>query len=273
MKSEKSVRHILGLSGGKDSAALAVYLKEKGMSDNIEYYFLDTGCELPEVYEFLDRVEVYLDVEVKRLASEKTFEDHLKTQVKMHQTENFLPSPLSRWCTKLMKIKPLEKYIGLDSVVSYIGIRSDEKREGYIASNTRNIRPVYPFQEDGIVREDVFRILRETVGIPSYYKWRSRSGCYFCFYQRIDEWAGLYKHHRDLFIKAMSFEKSDDSTGKRYTWSEGLSLAELKERIDTGTYEAPVQHVKSDTRPWHEKILDDYENDELDDQACWICSL
>lgn len=273
MGQQKQVRHILGLSGGKDSAALAVYLKQKGLPVNMEYFFLDTGCELPEVYEFLDRMEVYLDVEVKRLNSEKKFEDHLKTQVKMHQNENYLPSPFSRWCTKLMKIKPLEEFIGLDSVVSYIGIRADEIRGGYIAKNTRNIQPIYPFKEDGIVREDVFRILRETVGIPNYYKWRSRSGCYFCFYQRIDEWAGLYEHHNDLFMKAMSFEKVDEATGKTYTWSEGLSLAELKKKIESGEYTPPIQKMTKDTRSWQQQVLDDYENDELDDQACWLCSL
>lgn len=266
-------RHILGLSGGKDSAALAIYLREKGLTEEVEYYFLDTGCELPEVYEFLDRLEVYLDVEIIRLTSKWTFEDHLKTQIQMHKTENFLPSPFSRWCTKLMKIQPLEEFVGLDSVVSYIGIRADEKREGYISKSTRKITPVYPFQEDGIVRDDVFRILEESVGIPQYYKWRSRSGCYFCFYQRIDEWAGLYRHHKDLFLKAMAFEKIDEVTGQEYTWSEGLSLADLKDRIDKGTYTPPVQQDKGDTRSWQERIIADYENDELDDQACWVCSL
>lgn len=273
MGKQKKVRHILGLSGGKDSAALAVYLKQKGFSEDIEYFFLDTGCELPEVYEFLDRMEVFLDVEVKRLNGGKKFEDHLKTQVKMHQHENYLPSPFSRWCTKLMKIKPLENFIGLDSVVSYIGIRADEMRGGYIAKNTRNIQPVYPFIKDGIVREDVFRILRETVGIPSYYKWRSRSGCYFCFYQRIDEWAGLYERHNELFMKALSFEKVDEISGKKYTWSEGFSLAELRDKIESGQYTPPVRKLVKDTRSWQQRVLDDYENDELDDQSCWLCSL
>ena len=44
------VRHILGISGGKDSAALAIYLKEKYPKLKIEYYNSDTGCELKETY-------------------------------------------------------------------------------------------------------------------------------------------------------------------------------------------------------------------------------
>ena len=41
-------RHVLGLSGGKDSAALAVYIKDKypDIHEKVEYFFSDTGAEL-----------------------------------------------------------------------------------------------------------------------------------------------------------------------------------------------------------------------------------
>ena len=39
-------RHILALSGGKDSSALAVYLRDK--VPNLEYVFCDTKKELDE---------------------------------------------------------------------------------------------------------------------------------------------------------------------------------------------------------------------------------
>ena len=64
----------------------------------------------------------------------------------------------------------------------------------------RNIEPKYPFKEDGITETDVYRILEESgLGLPEYYKWRTRSGCYFCFYQRKAEWVGLMENHPDLF--------------------------------------------------------------------------
>jgi 3'-phosphoadenosine 5'-phosphosulfate sulfotransferase (PAPS reductase)/FAD synthetase len=44
---------------------------------------------------------------------------------------NFLPSPRARWCTRVLKIQPFEKYVGEDKAISYIGIRGDEDREGY----------------------------------------------------------------------------------------------------------------------------------------------
>ncbi|MDZ7776522.1 MAG: hypothetical protein U5L09_13395 [Bacteroidales bacterium] len=44
----KKIRHVLGISGGKDSAALAMYLTEKYPEIDFEYYFADTGKELKE---------------------------------------------------------------------------------------------------------------------------------------------------------------------------------------------------------------------------------
>jgi NH3-dependent NAD+ synthetase len=42
------IRHVLGISGGKDSAALAIYMKEKYPDFPIDYYNSDTGCDLEE---------------------------------------------------------------------------------------------------------------------------------------------------------------------------------------------------------------------------------
>ena len=64
--------------------------------------------------------------------------------------------------------------------------------------------PVYPFQEDGITLPDVIRILEESgLGLPSYMSWgRTRSGCFFCFYQQKIEWVRLKEVHPDLYEEA-----------------------------------------------------------------------
>ena len=253
----KPTRHILGLSGGKDSAALAIYLKDQGRDDQIEYFFCDTGAELREVYDYLDRLEDYLDKPIERLSSGRDFDHHLK------RFNGFLPAPHARWCTRVMKLEPLEAFVGDDPCVSYIGIRADEQRQGYI-SHKPNIKAVYPFIEDEIVRDDVFRILEESVGVPEYYKWRSRSGCYFCFFQRKDEWIGLAENHPDLFKRAEAYEKVDASTGRAFTWVQGATLREvLAERDASGA-------SSKSTRPtptWQEQV------EVMDDEACLICTL
>ena len=321
-----NVRHILGISGGKDSAALAIYLKQQYPALNIEYYNSDTGCELTETEELIGRLETYLGKIVRLRAAEGSseptpFHHFLKAM------GGFLPSPQARWCTNKMKLAEFEKYVGDDLAISYVGIRGDEDRDGYISSKP-NIQAVFPFRKniwsldvinkflhndnldqivdlyerltpegflhdeiietvkrpltktfyyskklnalldfdirlfnhavfeflkttdypvgkldsfplldntDVLVKEDIFRLLRESgVGVPAYYEeipfevdgktgtyCRSRSGCYFCFFQQKIEWIWLYEQHPDLYRKAMEFEKDG------YTWNQNESLAEL----------------------------------------------
>ena len=261
---KSKLRHVCGISGGKDSAALAIYLKQQDKIPEMEYYFSDTGCELLETYDFIDRLEAYLGKKIIKLGSESTFKHHL------FMMGNMLPSPQQRWCTVKMKLEPFEKFVGTDNVKSYIAIRADEHREGYISSKT-NIQPVFPFIHDDIIRKDVFRILEETVGVPEYYKWRSRSGCYFCFFQRREEWIGLHEHHPDLFEKAMQFEKIDSKPGKRFTWIEGMTLQELLEKEDTIIEYAANRKKKKDDKTWQEKLFE--QGDDLHDPGCLICSL
>lgn len=255
----KPTRHILGLSGGKDSAALAIYLKDQGRDERIEYFFCDTGAELREVYDYLDRMEDYLDKPIERLSSGRDFDHHLK------RFNGFLPAPHARWCTRVMKLEPLEAFVGDDPCVSYIGIRADEQRQGYI-SHKPNIKAVYPFIEDDIVRGDVFRILEESVGIPEYYKWRSRSGCYFCFFQRKEEWIGLAENHPDLFERAKQYEKIDPD-GKSFTWVQGMPLDEVLTRDDNLRTSNRTESTSPRTS-WQQRVALEEER-----SGCLICTL
>lgn len=220
-EAEENVRHIMLLSGGKDSTALALYMRDKHPERDFEYVFCDTHKELPEIYEYLARIEAYLGKPVTRLSSgigERGFDHYLKLY------GGYLPSAQMRWCTRTLKIEPFERHVGDDPVVLYVGIRADERRSGYISTKD-NIRPVFPFKEDGLVKADIFRILAESgVGIPKYYEWRSRSGCYFCFFQQRAEWVRLKENHPDLYQMAKDYEKEDEG----YTWSQAESLSDLE---------------------------------------------
>lgn len=268
------VRHILSLSGGKDSTALAIYMRDRvaGMA----YVFCDTGKELPETYDYLDRLEAYLGTPIIILKHDilnregDAFEDLL--QIK----RNYLPSPQMRWCTQELKIRPFERYVGDDPVVNYIGIRADEHRKGYI-SHKPNITARYPFVEDGLYKEDIVRILEESgLGIPLYYNWRSRSGCFFCFFQQRIEWVGLLENHPELFKRAMEYEKEDPITGKRYSWVDRESLKELAQpdrvaaiKAEHARRMAEVQHRRP-SQSLTELLL---ENDDEGPNSCLICEL
>lgn len=216
------MRHVLSLSGGKDSAALAIYMK--GKVPDMEYIFSDTGKELPETYEYIERIEDFLGKRVNRLNADLGFDHWYDVYGGM------IPSNHRRWCTKMLKLKPFEAYCGDDQVTNYVGLRADEQRKGYI-SHKPNILPIYPFQEDGIKLEEVKDILRRSgVGMPPYTEWgRSRSGCYFCFYQQRIEWVRLKERHPDLFEAAKAYERPYEGSGNTFTWSGRESLAQLEQ--------------------------------------------
>ena len=338
------IRHVLGISGGKDSTALAVYLKENFPQIDIEYYFCDTGEELPETYEVIEKLQSYLGKEIIKLHS-TTGDKETPFQYFLDIYKGYLPSANARWCTKKMKLEPFEKFVGDDLVISYVGIREDENREGYI-SKKQNIQSIFPFRrniwsqdvinkvlsnenivkivkiaesqdiqsknqfidilkqeitpvkltmqnklnlllsinitsfnrivheflketeypigllkeysllqkEDFLTLDDVYKLLEVTgVGKPPYYKPikfevdngreklegyynRSRSGCYFCFFQQKIEWIWLLETHPELYEKAKEFEKSG------FTWNEGESLEELAkpERVK----EIKIKHIE-----------------------------
>lgn len=250
MSTAEKPRHIISISGGKDSAALAIYLMQTQQIENPEYVFMDTEVELPETYEFLDQLESILGKEINRLTPTVHFERLLK----LHN--GFLPSAQQRWCTINMKIKPFEKFVGDDHAYSYIGIRADENRDGFI-SKKGNIIPVYPFIEDGITKADVNRILEDSgLGLPKYYDWRSRSGCYFCFFQQQVEWVGLAENHPDLFEKAKAFEQtSSDGTGN-YTWTDSGSLDQVIKRKETIRAKFEKRMRAQRKRPKNAKLID-----------------
>lgn len=226
-------RHLLGLSGGKDSAALAVYMRQQHPELDIEYFFTDTGKELPEVYEFLGRLEGFLGKPIERLNPRRDFDFWLR------QFNHFLPSPQTRWCTRQLKLHPFEQWIkpmlaSGAKVTSYVAIRADEHfREGY-SSSQDNLIIKLPFRDAGIDKAGVMDILESSgVGYPKYYEWRSRSGCTFCFFQQKIEWVRLKERHPEAFEEAKALEKDALEHGSPFTWSSGESLAELEkpERI------------------------------------------
>lgn len=275
-------RHVLGLSGGKDSAALAVHMRQAHPELDIEYFFTDTGKELPEVYEFLGRLEGYLGKPIERLNPRRDFDFWLR------EYNHFLPSPQTRWCTRKLKLTPFEQWIkpmlaAGDKVTTFVAIRADEEyREGY-SSKQDNLRVSLPFRAAGIDKAGVMEILESSgVGYPKYYEWRSRSGCTFCFFQQKIEWVRLKERHPDAFEEAKALEKDALDHGSPFTWSSGESLTELEqpERVAqiVDDFEVRRARVRASipinplrpVRPCPEDIDDVYGEDE-GGSSCLIC--
>lgn len=280
----RDVRHICGISGGKDSSALAVYMRDR--VPQMEYFFCDTGAELPETYAYLAKLETALGKPIQRLNARKGFDHWFEVY------RGALPSPSMRWCTKVMKIQPIEEWIGTHEAVSYVAIRADESgRKGYVSTKP-NIRTVLPFVEDGVDHDGVMRILEDAgIGLPTYYEWRTRSGCYFCFYQRKAEWIGLHDRHPDLWDKAVAIEKKvrlaagadGDASfgdfamkGRQYTWAGGESLDELLLRREEVLERHRVATERAETRKANRPVWDllaDALDAEDASEQCTVCAL
>ena len=272
------MKHVLGLSGGRDSAALAVYMRQHHPELDIEYFFTDTGKELPEVYEYLGRLEGFLGRPILRLNPDRDFDFWLK------QYNDFLPSPQTRWCTRQLKLRPFESWLrpmlqdGL-TIYSYVAIRSDEEyREGYSSKHER-LMVRLPFREAGVDKAGVLELLEAAgLGLPRYYAWRTRSGCSFCFYQQKIEWVRLLEHHPDRFEEAKAYEKNAIDHGSPFTWSQGESLEELQrpERMEEIRREHAERVARQRAKQRPNPLRPDDEPLDIDDlygqaKACLAC--
>lgn len=262
---KENPRHILGISGGKDSSALAVLIKKTRpeIFAKLELFFTDTGADLPEIYEYIEKLEKYLGKPVLRIKAALT--DELKNDFRVVVGEDgsvpfndvlfkrfkgFLPAPNARWCTRELKIIPMEQWIGDDYCISYVGIRNDEPtRTGYTTKKNINITPVYPYKEDKIDINGVYKLLDESVGLPEYYKWRTRSGCFFCFYQRRVEFAIMYFLYPELFEEATKYETTHDD-GRQFTWVKDKPLSYIEDHAK--------DIIKRYIKKQHKKASDEY---------------
>lgn len=267
----EKVRHILSLSGGKDSAALAIYMRDR--VPDMEYIFHDTGKELPDTIDFLERIEGYLGKKIVRTTFGTTFDDLLRSKGGM------LPSNHRRWCTEYMKLKPFEEYIGDKPCVNYVGIRADENRIGYI-SHKPNIKAVFPFIQDGIDYAGVIRILENSgLGLPPFMSWgRSRSGCFFCFYQQKIEWVRMRRKYPDLYEQAKKYEKPNRTNGNIFYWCEDESLADLEKPERMAEIEERWNKQQERLKSQRKNVplistLGGAEHNTSHERACMICQL
>lgn len=245
------MRYIIPISG-KDSLATAIVQIAREPNLPYEFVFNPTGAELPEVFEWIEKVETYLGQKIIQVGA------NLEEIIAGYNY--FLPSGRARYCTKEAKILPFIEWINGDEATVYYGIRADEEREGFNNTTSQNITPKYPLQELGIGIKQVYQIISskglkpptffwETVykevcrilgydvrtTIPEWlfdmlFAWRSRANCYFCFNQRLYELVGLLEYHPDLFDKAEAYEHKGGE--QDYYWKQNYPMAKIKERAN-----------------------------------------
>lgn len=65
---EKPIKHVVSLSGGKDSTAMLLRMLEEGRPVDI-ILFCDTGIEFDAMYRHIEKLEKYIGIPITRLKS------------------------------------------------------------------------------------------------------------------------------------------------------------------------------------------------------------
>ena len=211
----ETVTHIVALSGGKDSTAMALHLAEVEPRD-YEYVITPTGDELPEMYEHWTKLEGLLGKAMTVVTSGHSLQGLIRSWER-------LPNHRQRWCTRQLKIEPFNAYLGDHApAISYVGLRADEEsRKGNVYGGVDGIEQRYPLREWGWGISEVLVYLESKgVTIPA------RTDCSRCFFQRLGEWYSLWREHPDLYAEAESDEALTGHTFRspgRDTWPADLA--------------------------------------------------
>lgn len=209
---------IVGLSGGADSSVLALFsaLYLSPRYPNLEFLFTDTKAEPDSCYETLDKIERLTGISITRITPEKGLFELIDAY------NGFLPNGQARWCTKKLKVDPLMAYMksvnSEHGFISLAGIRFDEaNREGIsFQYSMENASAAFPFIDLEITKHMVFDILHNSIGIPSTYAYRSRSGCFSCFFQRNAEAIGMLFNDPAGFMRTEALEKLSNADSERW---------------------------------------------------------
>jgi 3'-phosphoadenosine 5'-phosphosulfate sulfotransferase (PAPS reductase)/FAD synthetase len=222
-------KHVVGLSGGKDSTALALRLAEIEPRD-YEYICNATGNELPELFDHLKKMEDILGKPIKRVGYHKDLYG-LIDEAKM------LPNFRARFCTRVLKIEPTIEYFETlpAGSVLYVGLRADEEERKGLYGEDIVVR--FPMREWGWGVGDVWKYLDQRgICIPK------RTDCAVCPYQRLGEWHDLWKNYPEEYEKGAAVERKYGHTFRsagRDTWP--ASLDELAKEFERGR---PIRQFK-----------------------------
>lgn len=224
------MKHIVALSGGKDSTAMALRLREIEPETEFLFVCTPTGRELPEMFAHWKLLSCLLDSPIVPIMAQRGFQSRLEA----YQT---IPNHRIRWCTRELKIEPFKAFLFASApAVAYVGLRSDEEeRQGAVYGQVDGITQRYPLREWGWSINDVYDYLDgKGIVIPK------RSDCDCCFFQTIAEWWLLWRLHPDRYAWAEAQETVTGHTWRsesRDSWP--APLAELRAEFETRKRKIP----------------------------------
>jgi 3'-phosphoadenosine 5'-phosphosulfate sulfotransferase (PAPS reductase)/FAD synthetase len=115
-------RVVASISGGKDSAAMSLWLHEQGIEH--DRVFMDTGWEHPETYAYLRGPLTEKLGPITEIRSAK----YPGGMVDLFRAKGMFPSRRIRFCTQELKVFPMQTYLRTltDDHVNAVGVRRAE---------------------------------------------------------------------------------------------------------------------------------------------------
>jgi 3'-phosphoadenosine 5'-phosphosulfate sulfotransferase (PAPS reductase)/FAD synthetase len=255
----RTIRHVIGLSGGKDSTAMAVRLHELNPDVPYELICTPTGDELPEMQAHWAALECRLGKPIHRLTLTKAGADvGLNDLIEEMEA---LPNFRMRWCTRMLKIQPTidwikQQQVQGDIVHLYVGLRADEEERKGIYSES--VTSVFPMREWGWgVREVWAYLAKNGIKIPR------RTDCARCYAQRIGEWYALWKHYPAIYASAVEQEAKVGHTFRKPGGKWPAPLVALAAEFERGNIPRTVKEAQQALFP---ELAED-------DGACRVCRL
>lgn len=203
MKEAKNLTHLVSFSGGKDSAALLLMMKERGLQVD-EIVFFDTGWEWPEVYEVVVKVEELIHQKITWLKPDKSFEWYMyEKPCKIGKGKGW-PRFNLRWCTGLKQDTTRSFMRDKRPYVNYLGITADE----HYRIRKSHSNAAYPLVEWGITERECLRYCnKKGLDYGNLYRYMNSTSCWCCPLQPLNALRSLYRHFPDLWSKLLEMQK------------------------------------------------------------------
>jgi 3'-phosphoadenosine 5'-phosphosulfate sulfotransferase (PAPS reductase)/FAD synthetase len=223
----------LSFGAGVQTTALLLMYYELKFDEVI---FADTGAELPETYEYMEKYSIpFMEEKGIKFTIVKGNEKGINNLEDYCLNYKISPSIQLRWCTDKFKIKPITNYILSKPksdfpAIAVLGISYDEAHRIRQSPYNWQINE-YPLVDKKITREQCKKIITK-------YGWSipPKSGCYFCPFQSEKEWKELYFNYPDLYERAIQIEENGQQFPKFKLLPNGVSLRELRIKFGYGNH-------------------------------------